>query len=441
MIRPKMIPAIDKTFFSGNSLELRYNRLVLFMKIAEICGDIGVFYVGLTPVIMLNSSEFVRQVLVEHAASIQRISTINHQLIPLLGNGLLTTEGESHRHQRKMLNPLFRNNSLVKYTENMTYRATELARSLADRAVVDIAQEMMSSTLKIALESFFGGDISEEMPALTAAFTCATHYLSERTSTLYPIPSFWPSKKNRAFHQAIQTIEQIIRKIVDGRRRSKEKREDLLSFLIEQQSGENEQRGDRSIYDQIKTVLFAGHETTANALSWACYLLAKHPDAYQRMVAEIDRVLAGRAPTYADLSRLPYVTQVLKEALRLYPPAYILHRQTVASITVGPYDLPRGTFLGISPYVLHRRAQYFPQPYRFDPDRFAGVAEHLCRAESSSSRAAHLEQRVYSGVGSPARSAPVGLQEHQNLRPRRRGGRRPPAQATEEPRRRPCWRR
>jgi cytochrome P450 len=366
------IPAINKIPFLGNILELRYNRLVLFMKIAETCGDIGAFYVGSAPVVMLNSSEFVRQVLVEHAASIQGIPVIIKQLRPLLGNGLLTTDGEIHRHQRKMLNPFFRSNSLVKYTETMTYCATELARSLMDKEVVDVAQEMMNSTLKIAIECFFEGDLSEDISALTAAFTCATQYLSDRTTTLYPIPSSWPSKKNRAFHQAMQTIEQIIQRIVDNRKRSKEKRDDLLSLLIEQQSGEN---GDPSIHDQIKTILFAGHETTANALSWTCYLLVKHPDTYQRMVAEIDHVLAGQAPTYADLSRLPYVAQVLKEALRLYPPVYILQRQTIAPITVGPYDLPEGTAIGISPYVLHRQAQYFPQPYRFDPDRFASDSE------------------------------------------------------------------
>jgi cytochrome P450 len=229
-------------------------------------------------------------------------------------------------------------------------------------------------------KTLFDADVLAEAGSLGAALTTVMRYSNARRGALVRLPAGWPTPRNRRFRAARARLDSTVYRIIAERRRSGEDRGDLLSVLLRshsvpQDADDGGFMTDRQVRDEAMTLFLAGHETTANALSWTWYLLAQHPQVYARLRAEVDMVLAGRSPTLADLEALPYTLRVLKESMRLYPPAYIMLRYTIAPITVGGHRVPRGALLVLSPYTLHRRPDCFPDPERFDPERFAPEAE------------------------------------------------------------------
>jgi cytochrome P450 len=204
------------------------------------------------------------------------------------------------------------------------------------------------------------------------------HYIIDRFSAVVQVPASWPTPRKRGFQRARARLDATIYALIEERRRSGDDRGDLLSMLL---SAQDEDDGsfmtDLQVRDEVMSFFLAGHETTANALAWTWYLLAQHPDVYARLRDELQRVLAGRTPTFADLPDLPYTLQVLKESMRLYPPVWVLGRQATRAVALGDYDLPAGMVVTISPYTLHRRPDLFAHPDTFDPERFEPDAEKL----------------------------------------------------------------
>jgi cytochrome P450 len=229
---------------------------------------------------------------------------------------------------------------------------------------------MIHITMSIVGKVLFDADVFTESDELGTAITAALEHANYVFSRIAPVPFTWPIPRHQRTRRSLAVLRGRIQEMIDERRRSGEERDDFLSILLRTRDENGNPMSDEQVSDEAVTFFGAGHETTATALTWAWYLLAKHPDVYDRLRAEVDSVLVGRPPTYEDLARLPYALQVFKETMRLYPPAYLLSRVALHDVEVGGYRIKRGTTIMLSPYAMHRRADYFPDPTGFDPDRF-----------------------------------------------------------------------
>ena len=367
----------------SNLLAYRNDRLAMLQRLGRECGDIGVYRFGPWAGVMVNAADYVRAVLVEHADAFQKLPSMAF-LRPLLGNGLLLSEGDFWRRQRKLIAPAFQHRRVATYADMIASYAEQAQQGWADGATIDMAHEMMRLTLRVVGKALFNAEVLSEADEVGAALTIALQYVDQQTSTLFPTPLHWPTPANRRNRAAIARLDATIHRIIRERRAAlrhpsaegqPERNSDLLAMLLLAQDEDGSTMTDAQVRDEAMTLFLAGHETTANALAWAWYLLAQHPHLYARLRAELEQVLAGRTPTFADLPNLPYTLQVLKEAMRLYPPAYLFGRYAVRAVDLEGYRLPAGTWVIISPYALQRRSDYFPDPERFDPDRFAPEAE------------------------------------------------------------------
>jgi cytochrome P450 len=388
------IPCLPAVPLLGNVLALRNERLALLQRISHEFGDIGAFHFGPRMVPVLNSPELIRQALVEQEANFEKTATVRALGTPVLGNGVFFSEGEEHRRQRKLLAPLFQHRRVQEYAETMITCTSHLQEEWEDGKTLNIADEMTRQTLWIIGEILFGADISGEESELGEVLTYMFRHFTDAVVNPLRLPQSWPTPQNRRARQAIERINTTLYRLIETRRQSGEERGDFLSMLLHAQDEEHTTSlSNRQIRDEALGLFVAGHETTANALTWCWYLLSQHPEIYARMQAEGDSVLAGRVPTLADLPNLPYTLQVFKETLRLYPPVYASTRRAISSVRLGGYHIPKGASVVISPYTLHRRAKFFPDPECFDPERFApeqeqtipryaylpfGVGSHIC---------------------------------------------------------------
>ncbi|WP_338250280.1 cytochrome P450 [Dictyobacter halimunensis] len=233
-----------------------------------------------------------------------------------------------------------------------------------------MSREMMALTMSIVGNVLFQTDVLAETDELGAALSTALAYINYILSSFFPLPLNWPTERNRRTRQALDLLNRRMQKMIEERRASGEQGDDFLSILLRARDEDGAPMGDQQIKDEALTLFVAGHETTAAALTWTWFLLAEHPDIYQRLRDEVDTVLQGHSPTYADLARLPYTLQVLKESMRLYPPSIALVRVALRPVDLGPYHLRRGQTIMIVPYTIQRRPDYFPDPERFNPDHF-----------------------------------------------------------------------
>lgn len=370
------IPSLPSLPLLGNVFALRNERLKLLLRISQEFGDIGAFHFGPRLVPVMNSPELVRQVLVDQGATFEKTATVRALGTPILGNGIFLSEGEEHRHQRKLLAPLFQHSRVQDYAETMITCTEHVQETWDDGKTINLADEMMRLTLRIISQVLFGTDVSGEESALGEVLAYTFRHFADAVTNPLRLPQSWPTPGNRRARQAIDRINSTIYRLIEKRRGSGEDRRDFVSLLLHAQN-EDDATGlsDRQVRDEALSLFVAGHETTANALTWCWYLLSQHPEIYAQMQAEGDRVLASRLPTLADLPNLPYTLQVFKETLRLYPPVYAFTRRAMSSVQLGRYRVPKGASVVISPYTLHRRVNFFPDPERFDPERFAPEQE------------------------------------------------------------------
>jgi cytochrome P450 len=291
---------------------------------------------------------------------------------PLLGSGLLTSEGDFHRRQRRLAAPAFAHRRVASYAETMTAAAEAMAGRWTDGQRVDVAREMMRLTLGIVGKTLFDAEhTGDEADAVGQALTTLLHYFTGVVRSPFRLPFSYVPPWQTGVRRALAFLDQTIYALIRERRQTGRDAGDLLSMLLLAVDESGETMDDRQIRDEAMTIFLAGHETTANALAWTWHLLAAHPAVYDRVCAEADAVLTGRAPTYADLADLPYTLQVFKESLRLYPPAYVIARQAQRETVIGGFRIPAKTVVFLSPYLLHRHAETYPDPERFDPDRWA----------------------------------------------------------------------
>lgn len=365
------IPSVPSLPILGNLLDIRRDRLGFFLRVSRECGDIGQYHLGPRPLTLLNAPESVAAVLVEQAAIFEKTRIFRTVMGHVLGNGLLTAENAGYMEQRKLVAPAFQHRRIAAYAAIMADYAEQIHQTWADGQEINIAQEMMRLTLRIVGKTLFDVDVLGEADELGSALTQVIRWTDERFTAVLPLPLGIPTPANRRFIQGRNRLDATIFRMITERRRSGVDHGDFLSMLLHAQDEESRQGlTDQQVRDEAMTIFVAGHETTANALTWTWYLLAQHPDVYTRVHEEVTHALGGRTPSIDDLPRLPYTLQVLKESLRLYPPAYAIVRQPTEPVVLGGYRFPAGAILIISPYLLHRRPDAFPDPERFDPDRW-----------------------------------------------------------------------
>lgn len=293
----------------------------------------------------------------------------------LVGNGLLTSDGEFWRTQRRLAQPAFHRQRLAGWATMMTDASERLAERLRPYAEtgrpVDIAHEMMRLTLEIVGKALFSSDVSGSADALGPAVTDAIEYVNHRSATPFALPVGFPTPRNRRFLRARTQIDSVVYGMIEQRRRTGEDTGDLLSLLLAARDEETGQgMTSEQLRDEVITVFLAGHETTAVTLSWAWYLLAQHPAVEARLHAELAAVLGGRTPQLEDLPRLPYTRMVIDETLRLYPAAWTIARQATADDTIRGYTIPARSVMVMSQYVTHRHPDFWDNPEVFDPERF-----------------------------------------------------------------------
>jgi cytochrome P450 len=321
---------------------------------------------------LINKPEYIEHVLLTNHANYSKTHFLRRMLGPLLGEGLLISEGELWRRQRRIMAPAFHNKRVAELVA--TFAActqTMLGRWHAMAEPFDVATEMMGLTLDIIARTMFSTDVRAEVETVRRLMDIA---VNQRPGVLdlLGFPEWLPRRQPAAYRRAIAEFEALVTRIVSERRADDIDRGDLLSMLLAARDPETGGRmSDQQLRDEILTIFAAGHETTATALSWIWYLLAQHPEAEARLHEELDGVLGGRPPTYADLARLTWTRMVIEEAMRLYPPVHTIARTALGEDRIGGVRVPAGAVMSVNIYVTHRNPNLWPQPERFEPARFA----------------------------------------------------------------------
>jgi len=356
---------------------MRRDPLAFLTRLAREYGDVARFRMGPVELHLVNRPEWIRDVLVTRAASFHKGRGLERAK-RLLGEGLLTSEDPVHLRQRRMIQPAFHHQRIAGYGAVMVEHADRLTASWAAGETRDAAREMTLLTLGIVARTLFDADVDEEAGEIGEALTAALD-LFRQTLTLpfQDLIDRLPLPGNRRFARAKARIDATIGRLIAERRQAPRGRTDLLSMLLaaSDTEGDGGRMTDAQVRDEAITIFLAGHETTANALAWTWYLLSRNPEAEARLHAELDAVLAGRAPGVEDLPRLAYTEMVLAESMRLFPPAWIIGRRAMEPCAIGGYGIQERAIVVASQWVTHRDPRFFPEPERFDPERWRPEAK------------------------------------------------------------------
>jgi cytochrome P450 len=361
--------------FVGHLLDFRRDPPKLLSHLAREYGDIVHFKLGPQDIYLLNHPDFIRDVLVTNNRNFVKSRGLE-MAKKFLGESLLTSEGEFHRRQRRLAQPAFHRQRINAYAEVMTGHASRTRERWQDGSTLDIWQEMMRLTLAIVGTTLFDADVESEAPEIGKALTDVMQLFERITNPLSGLLDKLPLPANIRWLKAKARLDSTIYRVINERRASGQDRGDLLSMLLlaQDEEGDGGSMTDQQLRDEAMTLFVAGHETTANALTWTWYLLSQHPDVEAKMHNEIDTVLAGKLPTAADVSRLRYTEMVFAEAMRMYPPAWVLGRRVLTDYQIGPYVVPARAIVLMSPWVMHHDPRFFPNPYKFDPERWTTEA-------------------------------------------------------------------
>ena len=340
------------------------------LSVAREHGDLAYMRLGPQHAFVVSHPDAIRDILVTHQSNFTKSRMLERAKV-LLGDGLLTSEGEFHTRQRRLVQPAFHRDRLVRYAADMVECSERAGRAWQVAAELDMHREMTRLTLAIVGRTLFSADVSSEADEIGRAMT----QIFELFDTLLLPFSDWiqklPIPPVRRFEKARDQLDRIVYGLITERRASGQDAGDLLSMLLLAQDEDDKgQMTDKQVRDEALTLLIAGHETTANALTWTWYLLSQNPEAEARMHEELHGVLGGRLPTFDDVARLPYTAGVFAESLRLFPPAWAIGRRAKAEYTIGEYTIPAKSILLLSPWVVQRDPRWWPDPERFSPDRW-----------------------------------------------------------------------
>jgi len=358
----------------GSLPRARRDPIALFMDSFRDYGEVVRFRFGSMVGHLVSSPAGVNHVLAENNKNYGKQTRGYRNLRRVLGNGLLTSEGETWKRQRRIAQPAFHRQRIAGFAQAMVRAAEDAAADLESRRglEIDMHHEMMRLTLRVVGETLLAYDPTDAADEVGAALAYLLAIANERTSRILDLPPLVPTRENLRFRRALATLDDVVLRMIAERRKSPGDRGDLLSMLIESRDAETgEAMDDRQLRDEAMTILLAGHETTANALTFTWLLLSRYPAAFRELRSELQRVLGGRSPQVDDLPRLTLTRRILQESMRLYPPAWIIARSVIAPDEIAGYQIPARSVLFISPYVVHRHPGLWEDPEGFDPERFA----------------------------------------------------------------------
>lgn len=364
----KRPPGPKPRFLIGNMPLASADPLAVFLGWTREFGDIFYYRAAWIHVYFLNHPDLIEAVLVRNYQNFLKDHVVRKSRW-FFGDGLLTNEGESWLRQRRLARPAFHRERIASYAKIMTGYADEMLAAWRDGETRDIHQEMMQLTLRIVVRALFNVE-AEQTGTISKVMNVLMRNTTGARMLLPPQFRYLPTPAMIEFRRAVRQADETVYGIIARRRENESDSGDLLSMLMQARDEDGGRMTDRQLRDEVMTFLLAGHETTALALSWTWHLLGQNPEAEEKLHEELDRVLGGRVPEFSDLQKLPYTERVIKESMRLYPPAWGVARTVNKEFELGGYRLPRGANVVMSTWVMHRDPRYFPDPDRFDPDRW-----------------------------------------------------------------------
>jgi cytochrome P450 len=363
--------------------------ILLFEHLHRNYGNIACYQFMGTPIVFINDPDLIREILVTQGAAFAKERTVRRMRV-LLGQGLITSDEPFHMRQRRIAAPAFHRQRIAAYADEIVQSALAFAGRVKVGQEFDIAAASMELSLEIVARTLFDAEvdddirsINDEVNTIMGLYNFIVAFPKFESFLHLPIPGVTKFRRSKA--RLDRVVDRIIHEHREAARAGAADRGDLLSMLLSSRievldaagkpTGEIETMTDEQVRDEALTIFLAGYETTANALTWTWYLLSQNPEAERRLHEELDRVLAGRLPTLADLPNLRYTEMVFAESMRLYPPAWVMGRMSTKPIELGPYRIPAGAHYFFSQYIMGRTAEYFPDPERFDPERFTPEAK------------------------------------------------------------------
>ena len=356
---------------AGNLLDFRRNPTGFLLNAALEYGDVVSLKFGPQQIYLINNPDYIRDVLVTNNRNF--IKSRGLQMARrFLGDGLLTSEGDFHRRQRRLAQPAFHKQRINSYADVMTEYAARARDRWVDGERLDIHQEMMRVTLAIVGKTLFGADVESEAQEIGEALNAIMQLFDRITIPFPQLMNSLPLPSNYRFLKAHRRLDKTIYRIIGEHRAAGVDRGDLLSMLLlsQDEEGDGGSMTDAQLRDEAMTIFLAGHETTANAMTWTWYLLSQNPEIEERLHREIDEVLEGRLPAAEDVPQLRYTEMVFAESMRMYPPAWAMGRQVLSDYEVGGYVARAGSIMLMSPWVMHHNPRYYPDPLKFDPERW-----------------------------------------------------------------------
>ena len=347
-----------------------------FLTDAASRGDVVHVRLPRTPMFLLNRPDLVRMVLVDRHHDVRKGPTMDAAR-RMLGESLLTSHGETHRRRRRLVQPIFHHDRIDGYGAAMVELAKRASDRWSDGQVIDVHVEMARLTLAIVGRTLFDVDVENERAArITGALTDVLAQFDRAFSPWLPLTEHLPLPANRRFDRAKEVFDDAVHDMIRRRRTAGAESDDLLSLLIHARE-DGTGMTDEQVRDEAITIFLAGHETTANALTWTWLLLSEHPEAQASVLEELDAVLAGRTPAVADVTSLPFTRAVLHESIRRYPPAWAIGRRATADLHADGHRIPAGSVVVVSPWLLHHDPRWWDEPWGFRPERW--LADGLAR--------------------------------------------------------------
>ncbi|MDO9017277.1 MAG: cytochrome P450 [Deltaproteobacteria bacterium] len=354
-----------------NLVRFARDQLGLLRSVADEYGDVARIELLGQSYFLVSHPDDIEAVLVKHARVMLRDS---HSVVleRALGKGLLTSNGELWKHQRKLMAQAFVPRRIQSYGAAMARVTDAGLRPWRDRAVINLHQEMSRLTMEVVADVLFGSGLAPaDVEQVRESMETVNEFFANSPEAITMLPAWVPTPRNRRVTAAVARLDELIYRII-AQRRAGESRDDLLGTLLAAQDDDGERMNDRQLRDEAMTLFLAGHETTALTLAHTLYLLSTHPEVERRLHAELAAVVGDRLPTADDVRALPYAERVIKESMRLYPPAWTTGREAAEDVEVGGYRIPKGAQILTSQWVVHHDPRWFPNPEGFDPDRWEG---------------------------------------------------------------------
>jgi cytochrome P450 len=352
----------------GNLREFAADTLGFATRLAREHGDVARFRLVNREAWLLSGPDAVERVLVSNARNYVKHTFFWRKVEAIFGRGLLTNEGDDWLRQRRLAQPAFHHARIAEYARIMVDYTLDRVAGWSDGEELDVRTEMTSITFRVVAKTLFDAEVAGDVAEIAAAFDTGIEEIARRIRRPVLLPDWVPTQGNRRYRSAVRRMNRLVYRIIDEHRDGRD-RGDLLSALMRLEDEEGRTMSGEQLRDETITMLLAGHETTALALTWTWFLVSRNPEIAERLEEEVD-ALDGRPPGIDDLSRLPFTERVVKESLRLYPPAYSFGREALEDDAIAGWPVATGTTLFVFPWVLHRDPRFFSDPLRFDPDRW-----------------------------------------------------------------------